>query len=594
MFRFNKIGLSKPTVAYFIAMIVGSLDFVLFKINFFMGFIFCIIFILIVIKTIEIRFSIIITLFFLFSFLNIMEYFNFNLNNDGIYKIRVEKNYGYFATGSYFGRKISLIGDMKSIKEGCSYYIKGEYKNKIEIESGTVGELSISENKKCQYDALYYLTLFKKNVSNKFINLLGTDKGSIVLSLCFGETDDLSNISKENFKNLGIIHAISVSGFHIAMVFKIIAIVFGSNFGILISFIYVIFTGFSEVTLRAFIMIFVLVFSKKVIKNYDGLSSLCFSGMILLAFKPYDIFSLGFSLSFIATFSIIVFYKILIRKFYYLPLKLNESISMSLSSMVITLPYLLMVFNNFTLMFIVGNFLVIPIYTLIVILGNFALVFIWFDSIFNIINYLIYYIMTTCEGVVYFLLKISPPMIYGGSLHGILLMGVFFSYLLYKRGFTIYKYMPLIFCVIIMVNNYNFFKTIEYVKYKNDYGFVIRDNGYDVFISNFKIKNLKEKESFSNYFRTDKFLDFGEIENGYKINDDIYLKKAYKNNGKLSIIIVVKNKEYYIRGGEEVVKYEKEKYNLVDLPKSFDGEKAYTPVKLLSLKFIFGETFILF
>ena len=56
-------------------------------------------------------------------------------------------------------------------------------------------------------------------------------------------------------KNFGVIHSISVSGLHVAIVYGFLRIFIGGKFGLLATMIYVIFTGYNYSSIRAFVML---------------------------------------------------------------------------------------------------------------------------------------------------------------------------------------------------------------------------------------------------------------------------------------------------------------------------------------------------
>ncbi|HCQ89304.1 MAG TPA: competence protein ComEC, partial [Clostridium sp.] len=77
---------------------------------------------------------------------------------------------------------------------------------------------------------------------------------------------------------------------------------------LIITFIYVIITGMNASTVRAFIMISILVMSRIIKRNYDTLSRISFAAIILLLIKPYYILDMGFMLSFLSVIGITTTY----------------------------------------------------------------------------------------------------------------------------------------------------------------------------------------------------------------------------------------------------------------------------------------------
>ena len=147
-------------------------------------------------------------------------------------------------------------------------------------------------------------------------------------------------------KVFGISHAIAVSGLHMAIVYGILKKLFGSKLSLVIALAYVLFTGASPSTVRAYIMILIMNFALVVKRNYNPIAAISLAGIILLIVRPYDLFSLGFVLSFLATLGIILFNKKLNKKLYKLPKKIREVVSVSISAQILTFPILIYSFKN--------------------------------------------------------------------------------------------------------------------------------------------------------------------------------------------------------------------------------------------------------
>ena len=82
--------------------------------------------------------------------------------------------------------------------------------------------------------------------------------------------------------------------------------------------------------------------------------------MILTIFKPYSIFEISFHLSYLATLGIILMNKKMNNMLYKFPGKLREGISIALSAQIFTVPYLLLIFRDLSLNFIIGNLCLVP------------------------------------------------------------------------------------------------------------------------------------------------------------------------------------------------------------------------------------------
>ena len=167
----------------------------------------------------------------------------------------------------------------------------------------------------------------------------------MITSVSFGYKSELDEDHKSLMKNLGISHAISISGLHLALVYSILKRIFGVKLSLVIAFAYVLFTGAPASAVRAYIMILILNLGMVVKRNYSPLAALSLAGIIIILIKPYDIYNLGFILSFLATLGIILFSKKLNKKLYRLPNLFRSTIAISISAQILTFPIILLYFN---------------------------------------------------------------------------------------------------------------------------------------------------------------------------------------------------------------------------------------------------------
>lgn len=442
--------MKRPLIYYCIAIFLGCLSSSIFIYNVFLGAAFAASFLLIIFIHEERKNFIIIAVFLILGFISFYNYFNISLSNSVEISV-VEKSYGK-VIGEFHGRKILLAGNTKELYAGSKILVHGKYTHKSNYSYGEIGEYQFSDYKILKKSSLFYLNKVKENLYNRYNNLLGAKYASLTMSLCFGETKYLSQNEKLEFQRLGVIHAISVSGMHLSLIYVILEKISGIYISTFLSIIYVIFTGCKASAIRSFIMILILKFSKKLYKNYDSLSSLCLSAILILLIKPYYIFDIGFILSYLSTLGILLYYKKIKRLLYILPEKLAESLSLTLSAQLFSYPYIAFTIKNFGITFILGNLFLLPLYSAVVILGNFSLLFYKLNAVFNSLSYIIKLIFLCIDGAVYFLMLTGAPLISIDYIDGLFFISLYFSYLLYKHNFNKIKFFPL--ALLFMVLSY--------------------------------------------------------------------------------------------------------------------------------------------
>ncbi len=155
----------------------------------------------------------------------------------------------------------------------------------------------------------------------------------ILGALVLGKEMDISEDLKRDFIQAGIIHLFAVSGLHFGVIF--IFLLFMSSFfltkrtGAILSFLilsfYFFIVGIHPSVIRAYIMISLYVCAIILYRDYDLLSALSFSALVILILNPLEIKDPGFLLSFSSVFGIYLFDKIidkesLIKPFYIMAL----------------------------------------------------------------------------------------------------------------------------------------------------------------------------------------------------------------------------------------------------------------------------------
>ncbi|MCF7874774.1 MAG: ComEC/Rec2 family competence protein [Candidatus Omnitrophica bacterium] len=222
----------------------------------------------------------------------------------------------------------------------------------------------------------YCLGVFKQNCSFKARNFLAA---------IFLGRKELVGQEKRFIQNAGLSHLLAISGLHVGLISLILFYFlrfFNVNFRtilFILSFFlvfYVAATGFRPSTQRAVIMYLVFAFSFFIKRRTDVLNSLGMAGMILLLFSPTIIYDIGFQLSFLAVFGIIIGFKIFPYK-QQSNLLINYLKQIFLCSFfvtVFTLPVVSFYFGKIYLLSILYNIILIPIFTFILLLNLLLLI----------------------------------------------------------------------------------------------------------------------------------------------------------------------------------------------------------------------------
>lgn len=532
----------RPLVFYSVSLGAGCVFAITFLDNIFIAAALAVSFFIILLLTLEIKFCILNMLFFLLGAVSFNIYFYMDIKE--VVEIRIVEKKDCYFIGDLKGRKVVLNGKVNLLEEGQKIRAQGNFKRNPYIEKGIVGNYTLKQHKVCKSDIIYGIYIFKKNIYERFKKYIGEDRAAMVMSLCYGETAYMSENQMEEFQKLGIIHAVSVSGFHMAIIYKVLECIFGLKVAVGISSLYVIFTGMGAATMRSFIMILIFKLSKIFFKEYDSISSLSLSALILMAVKPYYIVNIGFGLSFLATLGMILYNEKIYRRLFKLPARIASNISLSLSSQIFSMPYIAFTIENFSLGFIMGNLFLIPLFSAVVILGNAALCVYFIQPVFKIVSWVINLIFILEETLNSIILKFCLDVIYLKYIEGIFIIVIYVSFIMFRKGYKKFKYVPMVCTVLIFSQSYNFIPTIDFINNINGEGIIIKKGFNKVLICNYDyintqwIRDIKDREEMKNTITNpeENFV--------YKVGKDMYLKVCHNMNDNIKVKFYSGHREF--------------------------------------------------
>ncbi|MBN1057717.1 ComEC/Rec2 family competence protein [Clostridium botulinum] len=528
---------ANPMVYIFITLILSSITFGLFS-DFKKLAIFIVSFFFIcVFYYCGISFTFVISLIFVMGLFMNFSYYNVNFNADA--QVRILKNNSYETIGYYNGKRIIIENFKDKLTQGDKFNVKGTFKNNPIKEKGIVGSLFINNIKKSDDDFISNLYHIKNKVYKMLEENLGKRKAGLISSIAFGYSECLDDEDKDYMKSFGIIHAISVSGLHVAIVYSVLRRFLGVKIGLIATIIYVLFTGSNYSSIRAFLMLSTLELSYLLKRNNNSISALSMSGIILLLMRPYAVFEVSFHLSYLATLGIILCNKKLNYKFYKLPKILRNTLSISLSAQIFTFPYLILVFKDFSINFILGNLFLMPFINLIVICGNILPITYVVPSLFDFCSYINLIILKWFDWTVDKLDYYSLPIISGNEYIAVFYMSILISLYFIKNNQYKFIYLPFLFIVVITIEMYS---PLPKIQYYNEGAFLLTYKGDRVLITNknnIDIKKLKDITFSKKVYRENGIIN---IDNKVKI-------KQYKNN----CILKVDEKNYILKTNNKKV-----------------------------------------
>jgi len=419
------------------------------------------------------------------------------------------------------GERAKIIGIFRKFdteNTAAPWEYDGIFQDRI---NNTIGNIEVlSMEKSVKYSVMIWL---HNHIRNKFEN---TRYNSLYVSLFTGDRSFITQDIKSFFQESGLIHFLSVSGMHIAILivaFSIIVSVLPLPVlirKVIIAFLIMclpLIVGFNPATLRAVIMGIVVVLSPLFNRKSNALNSLFIASFFILTIYPMHFFLIGFQYSFAATLGILILPKILGN------IKFKKTIllfSLPIFLFLLTTPIQIYHFGTITWSSPFCNLLILPIFEFICNLALISL-FIPFDIIshfllnisdkildiaFLVINK---FVIITGLGEQY--TNISPFWF-------VAIILVIFTYSSFQKHKIIYSFLAVLF-LITSILIYNYFK---------------KDTIYTISSQNFRMKLLSSKnystavilgDAQTKLYYNPKFLRFlkTNLNNGTIITDKSYI-----------------------------------------------------------------------
>ena len=203
----------------------------------------------------------------------------------------------------------------------------------------------------------------------------GKNELAVLQALILGQRREITDKLYQNYAAAGAIHILAISGLHIGILLLFLNFILKPldkvKYGkigktiliILLLWAFAFLTGLSPSVVRAVCMFSFLAVGLQLKRKTSSLNSLFLSLFFLLLVDPFFIFQVGFQLSYLAVFSIIVFqpliYKIFTTK-WRIPDYFWKLISASIAAQIGVLPLSLYYFHQFPGLFLLSNIVILP------------------------------------------------------------------------------------------------------------------------------------------------------------------------------------------------------------------------------------------
>lgn len=224
--------------------------------------------------------------------------------------------------------------------------------------------------------------ILKYNLDKSIDNLCNKDTAGMIKALFTGNRNSVSKDATIKFRNAGVLHLLSASGLHVGIAAGLPLFLLLFNFrkktvlylSLLSVLCYLYLTDMPISLIRASLMFFLFAIQVYLHRRPSAFNTLMLSGSLIVLSAPWEIFNIGFQLSFGATLGIILFYEPYRRSLKHFHSYLRKSMAMTLAAQVFTVPMIAFQLNQINTISILSNLILIPLTTVFMHLSFISLV----------------------------------------------------------------------------------------------------------------------------------------------------------------------------------------------------------------------------
>lgn len=216
---------------------------------------------------------------------------------------------------------------------------------------------------------------YREKILSIHSNYLDSPNLEILGGIVFGD-DAVSppeNI-KQSFVNSGLLHILAASGMNVAFIYsffflilRLVRVPFKFNIGLcmLAVIIYVFMTGLGASVVRAALMLLFVLVGKLIDRDANSISLLSFVAFLMLIYNPMYINDVGFQLSFVVTFGLLVMTPYLLKSKNRFINWIIGTIAIPVIAQLWVIPIQIFYFNNISVYSVFANIMSVPILSVI-------------------------------------------------------------------------------------------------------------------------------------------------------------------------------------------------------------------------------------
>lgn len=225
---------------------------------------------------------------------------------------------------------------------------------------------------------LFICGLIRESIDKTISNYLEGPQHVLAQSLALGgHYSELGEDTMKDFSYTGLIHILSISGSHIAL---LLALVYGLGrliklrrrpcliLGIIVVCIYCGIVGGDAPVLRATMMSILMCIAYIKGRLYQAKQALCICAILCVTYDPFSLFDVSFQLSFGATYGLLIWGKVLYERIQWLPRWLKMPLVLCVSAQLLILPLQLYYFHYISIASLLAACIVAPLLDISIVL----------------------------------------------------------------------------------------------------------------------------------------------------------------------------------------------------------------------------------
>jgi len=222
------------------------------------------------------------------------------------------------------------------------------------------------------------LASWQQSVIAGFQKVMPVNDAAILTAVLFGGYQGINKNVIQDFATTGLIHILSVSGAHMALVAGLIRwlgnwLGLNSLTTLLIAavtiILYAAISGFTPPVIRSAIMGVISLLAVVFGREAYAPAALAATALAMLIYQPLMLYDISFQLSVGATAGLVFLYPQTLQRLSWLPAWLAGPLAVTLSAQLGVLPFIAWYFNSFPLISFAANIIVLPAVELVILLG---------------------------------------------------------------------------------------------------------------------------------------------------------------------------------------------------------------------------------